>query len=112
LLKLDVQGAEPLVLKGGEGLLRSGRVRLVYTEIMTLPTYAGQAELHEFLSMMRGYGFELFNIFNLSTTAAGQLRCVDAIFLPARLIEEPKPSRYMDPFLKSQNDTGGDSPGV
>jgi FkbM family methyltransferase len=84
LLKLDVQGAEPLVLKGGAELLRRGRVRLIYTEIITLPTYSGQAELHEFLAMMRGYGFELFNLFNLSTTPAGQLRQVDAIFLPAK----------------------------
>jgi FkbM family methyltransferase len=84
VLKLDVQGAEPLVLRGGEGLLRSGRVRLVYAEVLTLPTYAGQAELHEFLSMMSGYGFELFNVYNPSATAAGQLRQVDAIFLPAR----------------------------
>jgi len=77
-----VQGAEPLVLKGAEGLLRAGRVRMVYTEILVLPTYDGQARLDEFLSMMRGYGFELFNFFNLSVTAAGQLRQVDAIFIP------------------------------
>jgi FkbM family methyltransferase len=84
LLKIDVQGAEPRVLRGGEGLLRAGRVRMVYTEIITLPTYDGQAQLDEFLSMMRGYGFELFNFFNLSATAAGQLRQVDAIFLSTR----------------------------
>ena len=80
LLKLDVQGAEPLVLKGGEHLIRSGKVRLVYTEIMTLPSYTGQLELHEFLRMMQDYGFELFNFFNLNTTPSGQLRQIDAIF--------------------------------
>ena len=83
LLKLDVQGAEPLVLKGGEQLLRRGKVRMIYTEILTLPTYRGQAELHEFLRMMRDYGFELFNFFNLSTTSTGQLRQVDAVFILA-----------------------------
>jgi FkbM family methyltransferase len=87
LLKLDVQGAEPLVLKGGEQMLRRGMVRLVYTEILTLPSYTGQLELHEFLRMMQDYGFELFNFYDLNVTAAGQLRQVDAIFLPA------KPSR-------------------
>jgi FkbM family methyltransferase len=85
LLKVDVQGAEPLVLKGGEQMLRGGKVRLVYTEIMTLPSYAGQQELPEFLRMMQDYGFELFNFFNLNTTASGQLRQVDAIFRATKL---------------------------
>ncbi len=83
VLKVDVQGAEPLVFQGGAQMLRSGRVRLVYTEILTLPTYTGQLEFHEFLGMLNGFGFALFNLFNPSTTAAGQLRQVDAIFVPA-----------------------------
>jgi hypothetical protein len=87
LLKLDVQGAEPLVLKGGEQMIRNGKVRLVYTEILTLPSYTGQLELSEFLRMMQGYGFQLFNFFNLNTTASGQLRQVDAIF---RAVEPPR----------------------
>ncbi len=80
ILKLDVQGAEPLVLEGAAQLLRRRSVRLVYTEILTLPSYTGQIELHEFLRMMQDFGFELFNFFNLNTTASGQLRQVDAIF--------------------------------
>jgi FkbM family methyltransferase len=84
LLKLDVQGAEPLVLKGGEGLLRRGKVRLVYTEILTVPMYDGQMELHEFFRMMHDYGLELFNFYNLNTSTGGQLRQLDAIFLPAK----------------------------
>jgi FkbM family methyltransferase len=83
LLKLDVQGAEPRVLAGGAGMLCARRVRMIYTEIITLPTYAGQLALDEFLRLMRGYGFELFNLFDLSLTPAGQLRQVDAIFLRA-----------------------------
>jgi hypothetical protein len=66
-------------------MLRSGRVRVVYTEIMTLPSYAGQQELPEFLRMMQDYGFELFNFFNLNTTDRGQLRQVDAIFRATKL---------------------------
>jgi FkbM family methyltransferase len=84
LLKLDVQGAEPLVLKGCEKMLRHGKVRLVYTEILTLPSYTGQIELHEFLRMMQDYGFELFNLYNLNVTTAGQLRQIDAIFFSKR----------------------------
>jgi FkbM family methyltransferase len=81
LLKLDVQGAEPRVLKGGEETLRQGKVRLLYTEILTLPAYQGQISFEEFLRMMREYGFDLFNVFNPSITAAGRLRQLDAIFV-------------------------------
>lgn len=81
ILKLDVQGAEPLVLKGGEQWLRAGRVHMIYTEILTMPTYAEQVEFDEFIRLMKAHGFVLFNLFNLSSTATGQLRQVDAIFL-------------------------------
>jgi FkbM family methyltransferase len=84
ILKLDVQGAEAMVLKGGDGLLRRGKVGMVYTEILTVPMYDGQMELHEFFRMMHNYGFELFNVYNLSTAESGQLRQLDAIFRAAK----------------------------
>jgi len=87
LLKLDVQGAEPLVLKGAEKKIQQRKIRLVYTEIATLPSYDGQLELHEFLEMMKNYGFSLYNFYNLSYIS-GQLRQVDAIFVRSELIGE------------------------
>lgn len=89
LLKLDVQGGEPLVLRGAENMLRRGAVRIVYTEIITAACYAGQVELHDFLDMMYGYGFALHNFYNLFSTDAGQLKQVDAIFVrrPTRTAE-------------------------
>jgi FkbM family methyltransferase len=84
LLKLDVQAGEPRVFRGGERMLRRGAVGLVFTEIITAPSYDGQIELHEFLKMMRDYEFELHNFYHPSVTEAGRLRSMDAIFVPAR----------------------------
>ncbi len=47
LLKLDVQGAEHLVLEGAMESLRENRVGVLYTEIITMLTYVGQKSFHE-----------------------------------------------------------------
>ena len=72
MLKLDVQAGEPWVLRGAAGMFRRRAVGTVL-EIITLPWYPGQIELHEFLEMMRSYGFELHNFYHPSLTEAGRL---------------------------------------
>lgn len=81
ILKLDCQGAEPLIIAGAEKSLRDGIVKLIYMEIITLPTYIGQVTFHEALKMLENCGFSLFNLYNLSVTESGFLRQVDAIFV-------------------------------
>ncbi len=80
ILKLDVQGAETQVLAGAESTLSSGAVRMIYSEIITQPTYKGQVRFDAALAAFYDRGFDLFNIYNLSNTKQGQLRQVDAIF--------------------------------
>lgn len=79
ILKLDVQGAEFKVLEGAREALTNGRIKLVYSEIITLPTYKGQKSFHEILSLFESHGLWLHNFYNLSTVN-GRLRQVDAIF--------------------------------
>lgn len=81
ILKIDVQGAESRVIKGGVETFKKGIVKLIYTEIITLPTYQGQSDLENMIGLFREMGFELFSIYNLSHTSEGRLRQVDAIFL-------------------------------
>jgi hypothetical protein len=57
---------------------------MIYTEIITLPTYEGQRYLDEILGQMRSHGFDLFNFYNYSCTNTGQLRQVDAIFIKSK----------------------------
>ena len=83
ILKMDVQGAETLVLDGGKRLLESRRIGLVYTEIITMPTYERQKPLWEVLKMLEDFGMCLHNIYNLNLTQGpeGRLRQVDVIFV-------------------------------
>lgn len=80
ILKLDVQGAESRVILGGLQSLKKGIVKIVYTEIITLPTYQNQTGLNEMISLFDTLGYELFSIYNLPYTNEGKLRQIDAIF--------------------------------
>lgn len=80
ILKLDVQGAEPLVIEGAAEACRRGAIRLIYSEILTQPTYQGQKRLDEALAVFYDNGFDLYNIYNYSLTLDGRLREVDVIF--------------------------------
>ncbi len=78
LLKLDVQGAERLVLSGGAEVL--DRVRVIYTEVFFEPLYAGAwlfGETNEFLS---GRGFKLCGLSNIVHAADGDLVQANATF--------------------------------
>ncbi|RKS80310.1 FkbM family methyltransferase [Motilibacter peucedani] len=55
LLKMDVQGAEPLVLDGGSETLR--RVRLVISELAVVPTYDAAPDMHTMFDRLGGLGF-------------------------------------------------------
>jgi FkbM family methyltransferase len=81
ILKLDVQGGEPLVMAGALEACKNKLIRLIYTEIIMQPTYQGQKRLDHFLSVFYESGFDLFNIYNLNTSGGGFLRQVDAIFV-------------------------------
>lgn len=87
ILKLDTQGLEYEILNATSVLLADRKVSMVYTEIITMPTYKGQKGLEEYLKLLNDCGFELFNFFNLSTIN-GQLRQVDALFFHPQLIKK------------------------
>jgi FkbM family methyltransferase len=78
LLKLDLQGAERLVLTGGAETL--DRVRVIYTEVFFERLYDGAWlfwELNEFLS---GHGFKLCGLSNIVHAADGDLVQANATF--------------------------------
>jgi FkbM family methyltransferase len=89
LMKLDVQGAEYLVIEGAANTLRVNNINVIYTEIITMPTYVGQRSFDEILKIFYDQNFHLYNIYNLSTID-GWLRQVDAIFVN-KLYETTKP---------------------
>ena len=80
LLKLDIQGAEPNVIRGASELLKRKAINLVYTEMITTPTYRNQCDVGAFISTFQQHGLCLFNIYNLISASNGQLLQCDLIF--------------------------------
>ena len=80
ILKLDVQGAEYLVMEGAAKTLRQARIDIVYTEIITQPAYVGQKRFDQALSVFYESGFDLYNLYYPSARPGEKLRQIDAIF--------------------------------
>ena len=58
-LKLDTQGNELDILKGGESLLRNGRIGVICSEVSFFPVYEGQSYFSDIDVFLRGIGFRL-----------------------------------------------------
>lgn len=85
ILKIDTQGTEYLVIEGALNSIKADKIKLIYMEILTLPTYENQKKFDEILFLLRTNGFELYNIYNTSHTKNGMLRQVDAIFISKQI---------------------------
>jgi FkbM family methyltransferase len=81
LLKMDVQGAEHLVLKGAEECCAKKLILLVFSEIITQPTYQGQLRFDHALAALYDRGFDLYHLFELGRDNKGYLRNLDALFV-------------------------------
>jgi FkbM family methyltransferase len=75
LLKLDVQGAEKLVLAGAAEMLP--RVTLVYSEVSFVELYKGQVLVDEMVEMMGSHGFTTIGVDDISQSLS------DGTFLQA-----------------------------
>jgi FkbM family methyltransferase len=90
VLKIDVQGAEYAVLAGARGLLERRAIGLIYLEMIMAPSYVGQRKYHYYLTLLDGFGYELFDLFNLGRRD-GRLIQSDGIFVTSELL-----ARYED----------------
>jgi FkbM family methyltransferase len=80
ILKLDTQGTEYKIIEGAARTLAAGKVKAIYTEVITLPTYSQQKEIHQIMEMLHAHSFRLYGIYNHSYST-GKLSSVDALFL-------------------------------
>jgi FkbM family methyltransferase len=64
ILKLDVQGAEFLVLSGAKHMLAQHLISVIYLEILMAPTYAGQRNLFEYINLLAPLGYNFFDFYN------------------------------------------------
>lgn len=80
ILKMDAQGAEFSILEGARDMLANQRISLVFTELLMCPTYKGQHKLHEYLSLLDSFGYDLLDFFN-PVRLHNRLIQADAVFL-------------------------------
>jgi len=78
LLKLDLQGAERLVLTGGEDVL--DRVRVIYTEIFFEQLYEGAWLFREMSEFLGSRSFKLCGLSNIVHASDGDLVQANATF--------------------------------
>ena len=64
ILKLDIQGAELKALHGARSMLESGRIGLIYMEMIFVPTYVGQPDFVDYLHYFRQAGYVMLDMFD------------------------------------------------
>ena len=79
LLKLDVQGAEHLVLAGARKTLQ--KTSLIWTEVSFKPLYEDSSTFAEIYSLMTNSGFKLFEVVPGFRAPDGELLQSDALFV-------------------------------
>jgi FkbM family methyltransferase len=60
LMKLDVEGFEPEVLTGAEGLLNNGRIEVIFTELSVRTQAKSGFDAQTYLDRLRAFGYITF----------------------------------------------------
>ena len=88
ILKMDIQGAELLALKGAQRALDEQAICMVYLEAVFSRQYGGQPLFWEVSAFLAKYDFVLFDLYDLKHKRNGQLAWCDAVFLGPRIGRE------------------------
>lgn len=80
ILKMNTQGTEYQILEGAFDTLKQNKVKMIYTEIIRLPTYKGQKNFYEIVKLLADSSFNLYGIYN-HRYISQELASIDAIFL-------------------------------
>jgi FkbM family methyltransferase len=87
LLKIDVQGAELEVLKGGPSVLK--RVQLIQLEAWLKREYFGRTPLlHEIIDFLRKRKFKVFDLGGCFFSDVHELYALDAYFAQSKLLRK------------------------
>jgi FkbM family methyltransferase len=77
VIKIDVEGFETDVLRGAECLLRSGRVRFIYSEIIPQALTEAGSSVGEFSELLHSVGFDPMILDGHSITAVPLAEALD-----------------------------------
>lgn len=87
LLKIDVQGAETLVLRGASEMLNRRAIDLIYTELQIMHHYQGQSYYFDVCEYLHRSGYDLYGLYNFAVSGVGRFGWADAIFVPRQLAQ-------------------------
>jgi FkbM family methyltransferase len=85
ILKMDMQGGELRALEGAEKMLTNRAISLIYSELLFVPLYVGQAEYYQVCSLLSNYGYKLFDIYNRTYDDDGKIKWCDGLFVSTGL---------------------------
>ena len=81
LIKIDTQGNDLSVIKGGASTISVHRP-IIQTEFIYIPSYEGQCTPAELTETLLQLDYEMYSLNNLHVTSEGRLAYCDAIFIP------------------------------
>jgi FkbM family methyltransferase len=81
VLKMDIQGGELRALAGAEKMLRQRAVSLIFSEVIFVPFYTGQARFDQLAALLHQYGYSLFDFYHQRHAENGRLKWCDALFI-------------------------------
>jgi FkbM family methyltransferase len=80
-MKIDAQGSEFRILTGACDLLSWDAIDVIMLEWFSLPHYDDVPLLEDILTLLRGHGYWLYDIFPSKRLSNGMLRYGDAVFI-------------------------------
>jgi FkbM family methyltransferase len=81
ILKMDMQGGELQALEGAEKMLTNRAICLIYSELLFVPLYVGQAEYHQVCGLLSKFGYRLFDMYNFAYDNSGKIKWCDGLFI-------------------------------
>ena len=87
VVKSDIQGAEGLMLEGGQQTFRD-RVLGFYSEAQIAPMYEGQADFFELHKILTNLGFFLHNIYPCYHDKHGRALQTDAFWISEKVVQD------------------------
>lgn len=87
LLKMDTQGYELNVLKGGERMLAGGNVAAIFSEVLFAPIYEGQTCFHDLYAHLWSRGFRLVSLYGVALNHQKFSSWCDALFVHPEVLQ-------------------------
>ena len=81
VLKLDCQGYEMEILRGSGCYLSPRHIDVIYTEVLFVHLYEGQAGFIEVFKMLNDSGFKFVGLYGANRNERGFLKWCDAMFM-------------------------------